>query len=516
MSAPVTRTDRVLIVGGGIAALYAALSLAPHPVLLVTPEPLGQGASSAWAQGGVAAAMAAGDSPAAHLADTIRAGAGLVDEEVAAWVTAQAAEHVAALAALGAPFDRDTHGQFLLSREAAHAAARVVRVGGDRAGAAIMATLIHAVTKASHVQVATGLLATGLLTQGDAVIGVTVEGAAGQGDIITPAVLLAGGGAAGLYALTTNPDRIRGQMLGMAARAGAVIRDAEFVQFHPTAIDTGEDPAPLATEALRGEGATLINASGTRFMLDAAPEAELAPRDIVARAVFREWQAGRRPMLDTRATIGAALPVHFPTVHAACLRAGIDPVTAAIPVTAAAHYHMGGIAVDRAGRSSLAGLWVAGEAACTGLHGANRLASNGLLEALVMGRAAARDIAAGLGAAACLPLADIALAGSAARPDPEAIALLRQTMTAHVGVVRDAAGLRVALDLLASLDTPDAPPALANMVAAARIIAAAAWLRPTSCGAHFRADSTGEATPAPSRLTLAEARALPLHVPEMT
>lgn len=513
----VTRTDRVLIVGGGIAALYAALSLGPRPVLLITPEPLGQGASSAWAQGGVAAAMGAGDCAASHLADTIRAGAGLVDEGVAEWVTAQAAEHVTALAALGAPFDRDLHGQFLLSREAAHAAARVVRVGGDRAGAAIMATLIRAVAVAPHVQVVTGLLATGLLTTDGRVTGVTVEGGAGQGEVHAPAVLLAGGGAAGLYALTTNPDRIRGQMMGMAARAGAVIRDAEFIQFHPTAIDTGEDPAPLATEALRGEGAILTNAAGERFMRAEAPEAELAPRDIVARAVFREWQAGRRPVLDTRAAIGAALPVQFPTVFAACARAGIDPMTAPIPVTAAAHYHMGGIAVDRAGRASLCGLWVAGEAACTGLHGANRLASNGLLEALVMGRAAARDIAAGCGAAAAAPLAEIALGGGLSHPDPALIARLRQTMSARVGVVRDTAGLEAALSVLAALDTPDAPPAFANMVAAATMIAAAALQRGTSCGAHFRADSipaTGAATP--SRLTLAQARALRARVLEVS
>lgn len=504
---PATQTDRVLIVGGGIAALYAALSLAPHPVLLITPEPLGQGASSAWAQGGVAAAMGVGDSPARHLADTIRAGAGLVDADVARRVTDEAADHVAELARLGAPFDRDLHGAFLLSREAAHDAARVVRVGGDRAGAAIMATLMRAVAAAGHVQVVTGLLATGLRVAGGRVTGVTVEGAGGQGAIDAAAVLLAGGGAAGLYALTTNPDRIRGQMLGMAARAGAVIRDAEFVQFHPTAMDTGEDPAPLATEALRGEGAWLVNAAGTRFMLAEAPEAELAPRDVVARAVFREWQAGRRPMLDTRAAIGADLPQRFPTVYAACLRAGIDPLAQPIPVTAAAHYHMGGIAVDMAGRSSLAGLWVAGEAACSGLHGANRLASNGLLEALVLGRAAARDIA-GSAAPVAGPVT-VGLSGSAQAVDAARVAQLRGTMARHVGVVRDAAGLAAALGLLAALDRDDAPPAFANMVAAATMIAAAAYLRPASCGAHCRADHVeGTGGDAPSRLTLLQARAL--------
>ena len=498
------RTDRVLIVGGGIAALYAALALAPRPVLIITPEPLGLGASSAWAQGGVAAAMGPGDRPADHLADTIRAGAGLVDEAVAARVTAEAADHIARLAALGAPFDRDLHGNYLLSREAAHGAARVVRVGGDRAGQAIMSTLIRTIQGAPHVQVATGLSAVDLIVEAGAVVGVRVEGE-GCGEIRARAVLFAGGGAAGLYAVTTNPNRIRGQMLGMAARAGAMIRDAEFIQFHPTAIDIGEDPAPLATEALRGEGAALINAEGVRFMQALAAEAELAPRDIVARGVFAEWQAGRRPMLDARA-LGDRIAVHFPTVHAACQRAGLDPSRQPIPVTAAAHYHMGGIAVDHAGRSSLPGLWVAGEAACTGLHGANRLASNGLLEALVMGRAAGLDIAASIPSMA-VPKAQVAFAGLAPAVDPVKVARLRQLMTAHVGVIRDETGLRRALAEIADLE-PGAPPALANMLAAARMIATAALLRRESRGAHCRSDFPGSLPPRPSRLTLADALAL--------
>lgn len=392
MTEPVLRTDRILIVGGGIAALHAALAMAPRPVLMIVPDPLGQGASSAWAQGGVAAAMGQGDRPADHLADTIAAGAGLVDEAVARRVTDEAPQHIARLAELGTPFDRDLHGRYMLSREAAHGAARVVRVGGDRAGQAIMATLIRAVQAAPHVQVLTALSAVGLVCDGGRVQGVELEGAGGRSAIRSPAVLLAGGGAAGLYAVTTNPSRIRGQMLGMAARAGAVIRDPEFIQFHPTAIDIGEDPAPLATEALRGEGAHLVNAAGLRFVRH--PLAELAPRDIVARAVFAETQGKRRPCLDLR---GIAVAAHFPTVFAACQRVGLDPALRPIPVTAAAHYHMGGVAVDAKGRSSLPGLWVAGEAACTGLHGGNRLASNGLLEALVMGRAAGLDIAAEVG-----------------------------------------------------------------------------------------------------------------------
>jgi L-aspartate oxidase len=480
-------TDRVVIVGAGIAALYAALTLAPRPVLVISPEPLGFGASSAWAQGGVAAAIGQGDAPALHLADTIRAGAGLVDAAVAGVVTTEAPELIAALAALGAPFDRDALGGYVLSREAAHGLPRVVRVGGDRAGAAIMATLMAAVEKADHIQVMTGLLATGVLTEQGRAVGVTVEGAAGQGSIHAPAIILAGGGAAGLYAVTTNPNRIRGQMLGMAARAGAVIRDAEFIQFHPTAIDTGEDPAPLATEALRGEGAVLLNNLGQRFMLDVASEAELAPRDIVARAVYVETQTQRRPVLDTRQAIGRDLPAHFPTVHTACLRAGIDPVAEPIPVTAAAHYHMGGIAVDGQGRSSLPGLWVCGEAACTGLHGANRLASNGLLEALVFGRRVGRAVGATVTTQGDAP-AQITLSGQTMAPDEADIAQLRRLMTDHVGVVRDAKGLTHALSALAALDRPDQPLAMQNMLVAATVITSAALIRRESRGAHCRSD----------------------------
>ena len=296
-------TGRVVIVGAGLGALYAALSLAPRPVVLISPEPLGLGASSAWAQGGVAAAMAEADSPADHAADTEAAGAGLVSQEVARVVTEAAPGHILALTDLGTPFDRTPDGGYVLSREAAHRLARVVRVRGDRAGAEIMAALIERVRACASVQVLEGCAATRLLTGGGRVTGVALRDVAtpsGEVELVAPAVLLAAGGAGGLYALTTNPPRIRGEAMGMAARAGAVIADAEFVQFHPTALDVGEDPAPLATEALRGAGAVLVNDAGERFMEAVHPDAELAPRDVVARAIFAETIAGRRPRLDCR------------------------------------------------------------------------------------------------------------------------------------------------------------------------------------------------------------------------
>ncbi|MDZ4131071.1 MAG: L-aspartate oxidase, partial [Hydrogenophaga sp.] len=465
---------RVIIIGAGLAALYAALELAPRPVLVISPEALGAGASSAWAQGGVAAAMAAHDSAEDHALDTIRAGAGTVDADVARMVTAAARAHILELTRHGNPFDRDAQGGYVMSREAAHGRARVVRVKGDQAGREIMQTLIAAVRVTPSVQVAEGVSASGLETQDGAVTGVWLERAdrpSGRVLLRGAAVLLAGGGAGGLYANTTNPPRISGQAVGMAARAGAVIADAEFVQFHPTAIDSGQDPAPLATEALRGEGAVLVNAAGERFMQSIHPDGELAPRDIVARAIFAQTQAGLRPMLDTRAALGAEITTRFPAVAEACASAGIDPVHQPIPVAAAAHYHMGGVATGTDGRSSLAGLWVCGEAASTGLHGANRLASNGLLEALVFARICAQGIAGAIAppqtvapggkttpggktapAAADTPPVALIFPPGGAALDPQAVANLRRLMTQHVGVLRDSDGLRRALAGIAAIE----------------------------------------------------------------
>ncbi|MXU63883.1 L-aspartate oxidase [Rhodobacteraceae bacterium KN286] len=512
-------TDRVVIVGAGLAGLYAALHLAPRPVLVLTPDPLGTGASSAWAQGGVAAAMDRSDSPAAHAADTVAAGAGIVDAQVAASVTGEAPDHIAQLTDFGTPFDRDDAGRYVLSREAAHSIARVVRVKGDQAGREIMETLIEEVRDCPSVQVMDGVLVCGLATGDGGVTGVDLLPAAGGGEpvrLTAPAVLLAGGGSGGLYALTTNPSRIRGQVIGAAARAGAVIADPEFVQFHPTAMDVGLDPAPLATEALRGEGAVLIDRNGHRFMPEVHPDAELAPRDVVARAIFAQTQAGMRPCLDTRSAVGAEIGTRFPYVAAACAAAGIDPVTEAIPVAAAAHYHMGGVAVDASGRAGLDRLWVCGEASSTGLHGANRLASNGLLEALVYGRACAADIAASLGAAPAAnnvpPVPKPDFPPAPAIDTTAATMRLRQAMTDHVGVVRDAAGLREALRLLADLDAaPEGrDPVFATMIATATLITAAALQRRESRGGHYRSDfpTPDPAQAARTRLRLADAIAI--------
>ncbi|WP_282022414.1 L-aspartate oxidase [Ruegeria faecimaris] len=486
-------TDRVIIVGAGLGALYAALKLAPHPVVMISPEALGEGASSAWAQGGVAAAMDADDSPESHADDTVNAGAGTVDPQVAELVTRQARDYILDLTTLGTPFDRTAGGDYVLSREAAHSFARVVRVKGDQAGAQIMAALIEQVHETPSIQVLERTMALGLDVEDGRVTGVSIQRADNGGSapvmLRGAAVLLAGGGSGGLYALTTNPPRIRGQVIGMAARAGALIADAEFVQFHPTAMDVGEDPAPLATEALRGEGAILINRHGARFMQAIHPDAELAPRDVVARAIYAQVQAGNRPMLDTREVLGEAIKAQFPSVAEYCARNGIDPAQEPIPVAPAAHYHMGGIATETSGCASIDGLWVCGEASSTGLHGANRLASNGLLEALVYARICAEGIARTLPTPSATPPLEITFQDGGTPSDPAAVPELRQTMTRYVGVIRDRKGLIKALGIIARLEAANSDnPSFLNMCATATLIAAGALAREESRGAHERSD----------------------------
>jgi L-aspartate oxidase len=502
----------VVIVGAGLAGLFTALKLAPLPVTVVSAARFGEGASSLWAQAGIAAAVAEGDSPEQHAADTIRAGAGIVDEKIAHLLAREARDRVEDLLRYGVPFDTDLAGRFSLGREAAHGRNRILHVKGDTAGRAIMAALIDSVRRTESITVLEGFTARGLVARDGLVAGVELAGADGAMFVLPArAVVLATGGAGQLYAVTTNPREARGEGIAIAARAGAVIADAEFVQFHPTAMNIGRDPAPLATEALRGEGALVINARGERFLRAVHEDAELAPRDVVARAVYREVVSGRGAFLDCR-PLGAALEERFPTVYASCKAAGIDPRSEPIPVAPAAHYHMGGILTDARGRSSVDGLWACGEVASTGAHGANRLASNSLLEAVVFGARVAADIAATVPVREASPrLRKIAARRAAAGEDGAgAERARRMAMTAGAGVVRDEPSLRHVLSEILALERDHANGRLANMLVAAKLIAAAAYRRKESRGAHFRSDYPvpNEALAKRSFLTLREAETI--------
>ena len=508
-----------LIIGAGLAGLFTALKLSPRPCTVLSPEPVGVGASSAWAQGGIAAAVGLGDTAEAHARDTILAGAGIVDEDIALGVTSEGAARIFDLLDYGAPFDRDSEGRLLQSKEAAHSTNRVVRVSGDKAGRAIMDALIRTARDTPSITLLEGIVVDDLATQDGKVIGAyarqVADPMASPIYIAAQEVVLATGGIGGLYAISTNPGRVRGQGLGMAARAGATIADTEFVQFHPTGIAVDRDPCPLATEALRGHGATLIDESGHRFMFDIDPAGELAPRDIVARAIHARTSIGQKVFLDTRDAVGAAIYDEFPTVAQYCVEAGIDPATQPIPVRPAQHYHMGGILTDANGRSSLPGLWACGEVTATGLHGANRLASNSLLEAVVFAARIALDIGA-------IPLdttqgtaLDLTapLHGPGPRLDPlEAVATLRDVMDRHVGVVRTADGMSIALRTIAALEDEYAPGSRAflNMTTAATLIAAAALRRTESRGGHYRSDipDTDPAQATRTLISLAEALAI--------
>lgn len=479
----------ILIVGGGLAGLFLALKLAPRRCTVIALAPLGQAAASAWAQGGLAAALSPQDNPALHAIDTIAAGAGIVDPVVAQLIAEEGANRVRDLLELGVPFDRTADGELALSLEAAHSRARVARVSGDLAGKAIMESLTYAVAASAHIEVIDRVKALALLQDANGrIAGVLAQDTAGKTiELHARETVLCAGGSGGLYAITTNPRSSQGDAMAMAYTAGALIADPEFVQFHPTAIDIGRDPAPLATEALRGEGAKLVDRTGRAFMADYHPLGDLAPRDEVARAIHSERAAGRGAFLDCRAAIGAHFPDHFPTVFETCRSAGIDPREQAIPVAPAMHYHMGGVVTDLWARTSLEGLSACGETASTGAHGANRLASNSLLEAVVFAERAARRLRES-------NLPDAGASTAIAPPELNELSLveLRKRMHGQVGVVRDAAGLGATLDWIAAAKTNVGE---ARALVASHLITAGALARKESRGGHYRSDYPEHAAP---------------------
>src|SRR6266568_4811021 len=478
---------RFLVVGSGVAGLHTAWrASADDDVMVLTKRSLFDSAT-AYAQGGIAAALGAGDSPELHRQDTLAAGAALCDAKAVEVLVEEGPARVRELQTAGAHFDLEPGGDFKLGREAAHSRRRIVHAHGDQTGAEVARALIERVSDNPKIQVLEKARILELIAENGMVFGVRAAVAGKAVEIIADATVLATGGCGQVYRYTTNPQVATGDGYAIAHRASARLADMEFVQFHPTALDTPENPLQLISEAVRGEGAVLLNEDGKRFMLERHRLAELAPRDVVAREIFREKIGGRHVWLDAR-MLGKNFEQRFPGIFAICRARGVDPSVDLIPVTPAAHYMMGGVVTDLRGRASLNRLYACGEVSRTGVHGANRLASNSLLEGLVF---VARDMIE----TRKLPtpprkrswevpvLRDRGAALVAAET-------IRQVMWDHCGIDRSAKGLRTGRAKLEEIESrlPEGATEEANMVQTSRLIADAALLRKESRGGHYRSD----------------------------
>ena len=491
----------VVVVGSGIAGLTAALQAREVGSVLVVTKDLLSAGSTQWAQGGIAAALGPGDTPDQHLHDTLVAGAGLCDEGAVRTLVTEGPEAVRELIALGTQFDHTAAGELSLTREGGHLRDRIAHAGGDATGAEIQRALVAAVAAAPDIEVIEHALVLDLVPGADGgVAGVTLhvmgEGQRdGVGAVLCRAVVLASGGMGQVYSATTNPSVSTGDGMALALRAGAVLRDVEFVQFHPTVMWLGlesKGQQPLISEAVRGEGAFLVDHDGVRFMQGQHELADLAPRDVVAKAIMRRMrETGTDHMwLDARHFGVAQWEHRFPTILATCRSHGVDPVTDLIPVAPACHYASGGIATDLHGQSSVPGLFACGEVACSGVHGANRLASNSLLEGLVFSRRIAARLAEGLPPRQ-QPAEDL-------RPQGLVPGALRSTiqavMTERAGVLRSEEGLIqgiAALDAVAGEAGEEAGvPAweTTNLLTVSRALVGAALLREETRGSHWRED----------------------------
>jgi L-aspartate oxidase len=481
---------RYLVVGSGVAGLHTAWRAADRGEVIVLTKRSLFDSSTAYAQGGIAAAIGAGDSPALHWRDTLAAGAALCDADAVRVLVEEGPARVRDLYRAGADFDVKADGKFKLGKEAAHSRRRIVHAHGDQTGAEVARTLAERVRENPRIAVIEKARVLDLIIQDGIVYGVRASVAGKPVDIIADATVLATGGCGQVYRYTTNPEVATGDGYAIAHRAGARLADMEFVQFHPTALDTPENPLALISEAVRGDGAILVNADGKRFMTERHRLAELAPRDVVAREIFRERAATGAVYLDAR-KIGD-FDSRFPGIFALCSARGIDPRTDLIPVTPAAHYMMGGVVVDLQGRSSLKRLYACGEVSRTGVHGANRLASNSLLEGLVFAERVARDLATVEPLAGTVP--EIAPWSVPLLTDRGAAQVaagrIRSIMWEDAGIARTAKGLRAAVDQLTEIGQllPEGATEEANMVDTALLIAGAALLRQESRGGHYRAD----------------------------
>ncbi len=481
---------RFLVVGSGVAGLHTALRASSEgDVMVLTKRSLFDSAT-AYAQGGIAAALGAGDSPQLHRLDTLAAGAALCDAKAVEVLVEEGPARVRELQTAGARFDLEPGGEFTLGREAAHSRRRIVHAHGDQTGAEVARTLISRVSDSERIDVLERTRVLELIVADGRCHGVRATLAGAPVEIVADATVLATGGCGQVYRYTTNPQVATGDGYAIAHRAGVRLADMEFVQFHPTALETPENPLALISEAVRGEGAVLLNDAGVRFMLKRHRLAELAPRDVVAREIFKQRAAGGRVWLDAR-KLGVRFKKRFPGIFALCRARGINPAKELIPVIPAAHYMMGGIVTDLSGRSTMERLYACGEVSRTGVHGANRLASNSLLEGLVFAERVARDMITrprlkGVPRKKSWdapPLVDRGAAQVAADD-------VRSVMWEHAGISRTAKGLRECLSVLSAIEErlPIGATEEANMVETARLIAEAALMRKESRGGHFRSD----------------------------
>lgn len=489
----------VIVIGSGVAGLTTALNLRSYgkSVLLVTKARIDEG-STKWAQGGIAAALGPGDTPDQHKKDTLAAGAGLCDIKAVDVLVSEGPEAVRKLIAQGAVFDKSETGEIALTREGGHLRNRILHAGGDATGAEVSRALLAAVRDDDGIEIIEHALAIDALKSSSGrVCGVTLHviGAGsrdGVGRALARAVVVATGGLGQVYSQTTNPAVSTGDGVALALRAGAEVADVEFVQFHPTVLwqdlaNRGQQP--LISEAVRGEGAILLNNKNEQFMIGKHPQADLAPRDVVAIEIFNQMQISGQPHVWLDATKITDFANRFPTIYASCIKNGIDPTKERIPVAPASHYASGGVLVDLNGKSSVDGLYICGESACTGAHGANRLASNSLLEGLVFGARIAAALSSNLPAQE-QPVED----GKSFLLDPKILLPLQIAMSEGAGVLRSEASLTKTLQTLAELSklTSKDPRIEAweatNLHLLATVIVKSALLRTESRGSHWRSD----------------------------
>jgi L-aspartate oxidase len=493
-----------VIVGSGIAGLYAAILAREHGSALVLTKGSIDDCNTRWAQGGIAAPIGPGDSPEQHLRDTIEAGAGLVDEAAARVLTSEAADRIRDLAALGVRFDTND-GQIALGREGAHSLPRIVHAGGDSTGAYIELTLAS-VARLEGITVLEWTQAVQILTDSGRAVGVrAMDVRSGEmTDYASRFLVLATGGAGRLYSVSTNPEVATGDGIAMAYRAGAEITDMEFIQFHPTALQLPGVQPFLISEAMRGEGGVLLDVNGARFMPEYDSRAELAPRDVVARAIVERMQAtaSDHVLLDMTQLGSEHVAARFPQIYRFCMEAGLDITREPIPVSPAAHYTMGGVRTNVWGETTAPGLYACGECACTGVHGANRLASNSLLETVVFARRVVeRTLASPETSADPSPSLRELSAPEPGEAEPFTKAALQELMWRDVGIVRDRESLGRAKAALSawSFDPPGRirmsdeglcreSQELGDILTCARLVTEAALTREESRGAHFRRD----------------------------